>query len=447
MVGKLSLAALLAGLLLLAAGTAVSQPDGKAGGEPFEVVSVRIEGGISPAQDGLLGQAIAAAAEREADMVLVELDTPGGTAKAMRDMVQRILGSPVPVAVWVGPSGSRAASAGVFLVAASSLAAMAPQTTIGAASPVPVGGGEMDETMARKVKNDILSFVRGVAESRGRNVEWYEKAVEEAVSITAEEAAMLKVIDMVADSPRDLLEQAAAKGVPFGGEMLRFDPESVRIIPLEPSFRYKALAWLLDPQIAYFLLLGGMAGLFFELSSPGAIFPGVLGGFCLLLALYALSILPTSAAGLALLVFGLVLFLLEVHVTSYGLLSVAGVAALLVGSIILFPEGSGGTPRLPLSTIAVTVGGLAVLLGLAVFLAAKAHMAAPSGGLEAMVGELGVVRFWREGAGQVSVRGELWSATTDSGQALEPGAVVEVAEASGLKLVVRPATNHKENLT
>jgi membrane-bound serine protease (ClpP class) len=143
----------------------------------------------------------------------------------------------------------------------------------------------------------------------------------------------------------------------------------------------------------------------------------------------------------------LVLFLLEVHVTSYGLLSVAGVAALLVGSIILFPEGSGGTPRLPLSTIAVTVGGLAVLLGLAVFLAAKAHMAAPSGGLEAMVGERGVVRSWRDGAGQVSVRGELWSATTESGQSLEPGAVVEVAEASGLKLVVRPATNHKEDLT
>ncbi len=256
---------------------------------------VRIEGGISPAQADLLRSALGAAKAAGDGMLIVELDTPGGSGEAMRDMVKDILAAPMPVAVWVGPSGARAASAGVFLVAASNLAAMSPQSTIGAASPVNMDGSDINGTMQAKVKNDIMSFVRGVAESRGRNTEWYEKAVDKAASITAAEAVLLKVVDMVAVNVDDLLAQAGKKGVPFQGRTIFFDPAAVILVEHDPGFRHRVLSWLIDPQIAYFLLLGGMAGLFFELTTPGAILPGVLGGLCLLLGLYAMSVLPTCS--------------------------------------------------------------------------------------------------------------------------------------------------------
>ncbi len=400
------------------------------------VRAVRIAGGISPAQADLLREALDAAERRGEGMLVVVLDTPGGSGEAMRDMVKTILAAPVPVAVWVGPAGARAASAGVFLVAAADLAAMSPQTTIGAASPVGMDGGDLQGTMQAKVKNDIMSFVRGVAQARGRNTDWYEDAVDKAVSITAEEAVLERVVDLLAESVDDLLAQAGSRGVTFRGRTVRFDPEAVTLVEHDPGFRHRVLSWLIDPQIAYFLMLGGMAGLFFELTTPGAVLPGVVGGLCLLLALYAMSVLPTNAAGLLLVLFGLVLFFLELHITSYGMLSVAGVAALFLGSTILFRPGE-GFEALDMATISVTVAGLSCLLLAAVWLAARAQRARPAGGLQAMVGEEGAVLSWDGPRGLVRVRGEIWSAV--SAAPLAPGDRVRVAAARGLILDVTAA--------
>lgn len=403
---------------------------------------VRIEGGISPAQADLLRSALRAAESNGDGLLVVELDTPGGSGEAMRDMVKTMLSAPLPVAVWVGPAGARAASAGVFLVAAANLAAMSPQTTIGAASPVNMDGSDIAGTMQAKIRNDIMSFVRGVAEARGRNVDWYEQAVDKAVSITASEAVLIKVVDLLADSVDDLLAQAGKRGILFQGRSVTFDSGAVRIVEHEAGFRHRVLSWLIDPQIAYFLILGGLAGLFFELTTPGAILPGVFGGLCLLLGLYAMSVLPTNAAGLLLIIFGVVLFFLEVHVISYGMLSVAGIVSLFLGSTILFKAGE-GIQGLNMATILVTVAGLSGLLLGAVWLAARAQRGRPAGGLGAMVGEEGEVLAWTGGRGTVRVRGEIWNATADT--AFSAGDPVRVVAAPGLTLVVvptQPMTNH-----
>ena len=420
------------GLLLLPLSLSRAAPN--ASEERFLVREVTIKGGISPAQSDLLTDALRSARIDGAGLLVVRLDTPGGTVQAMRDMAMTILNAPLPVAVHVAPAGARATSAGVFLVAASHVAVMHPQSTIGAATPVQMDGEDVDQSMAAKIMNDILSFVRSVAQSRGRNVDWYERAVREAESITAQEAALLKVVDFLAEDTMDLLEQASLRGIPFAGQIVRFSPDDAYVEIHEPGFRYSVLSWLLDPQVAYLLLLGGMAGLFFELTSPGAIFPGVLGGLCLLLGLYALSVLPTNVAGLVLLLFGVVLFLLEVHVTSYGLLSVAGVVSLFVGSTILFRAGEGA--QVDQMTVIVTVVGMSALLGLAVWLTAKAHHEKPGGGLEGMVGARGVVQRWSGNRGSILVHGELWSAVSADNLEYSAGDVVRVIRAESLTLEV-----------
>ncbi len=259
----LTLLPILAALLLrLGGGIAAAETP-----RPFTVLSAAIQGAISPAQVEVLEDALRQAEEERADLMLLRLDTPGGLVTSMREMVQLILNARVPVAVWVGPAGARAASAGVFLVAASTVAAMSPQSTIGAASPVDLGGKNIDSTMAAKVKNDILSLVRGVAAARGRNVDWYVKSVEEADSITATDAVLLKVVELLAKDPRDLLDQLATRGLPWQGQTLRFASRDVRMVEFHPGIRHRLLSWLLDPQVAYLLLLGGMAGLFFELAT------------------------------------------------------------------------------------------------------------------------------------------------------------------------------------
>jgi len=431
MVSKRLIALFFTGLVLLLTVHVVQ------GQQPFTVYRVDIEGAVSPAQVELLDAAIEAAQDQGAGLLLIRLNTPGGLGQSMREMVQQILGSPLPVAVWVAPAGGRAASAGVFIVAAADVAAMSPQTSIGAASPVPMGGGgqEMDETMAAKIENDILSLVRGVAAARGRNVEWYERAVTEADSITASEAVMENVVDFLATDIPDLLQQIASRGLTFKDQPIEFDPAKVEVVTHEPGFRYKVLSWLLDPQIAYILLLGGIAGLFFELSNPGTFFPGVLGGISLLLGLYALSILPTNAAGFLLILLGLVLFVLEIKVVSFGLLSVGGLVCFFIGSLILF-DFEYGMSGLPLSTIAGVSIGLALVVGAAVFLVIRAHRRRPEQGMQALIGQKAKVRTWSSGQGQVFVRGEVWSATASDAQEIEPGDLVEVTQVEGLTLTV-----------
>lgn len=403
------------------------------------VLTTAIDTAISPATADMLADAIAAARQQGAAMLLIRLDTPGGGLEPMRRMVSAILASPVPVVLWVAPSGARAASAGVFLMAAAKINAMAPDTTIGSASPVGPGGGDLTSTMDKKVRNDLESLVRGMALSHGRNAARYQRFVANAENLTAAEAVRERVVDMIAVDQRDLLTQIGKRGLETGTGLLQFTPDTVAVTTFEPGWRYGLLTWLLDPRVAYVLLLVGVAGIFFELTTPGAILPGVVGGLCLLPALYALSILPTNAAGLLLLVFGGAMFLLELHVTSYGLLSLAGVAALFTGSLLLFRlDGQSG---LPLVLVMPTVAGVSVILLLAAWILAKAQRQKPRSGLGALVGRTALVRHFEGTSGKVFVNGEIWNAVLDARCAasrLEPGENARIVAANGMTLVVCP---------
>jgi membrane-bound serine protease (ClpP class) len=340
--------------------------------------------------------------------------------------------------VWVGPAGARAASAGVFLVAASSVAGMAPQTTIGAASPVGLGGAEINETMARKVTQDFTSLVRAVAEARGRNAAWYASAVTESVSITAHEALEARVVEHLATTHRAFLVQAGRAGILHGGTTLRFSPDQVEVVEYDPGFRYAFLSWLLHPQVAYLLLMGGMLGLFIEITHPGAVFPGVFGGLCLLLGLYAMSVLPTDVTGLLLLAFSLLLFLLEIKIVSYGLLSVAGAVAMFVGSLLLFRDDY-GTLSIPMSFIVVPVASVSAAAAGLVLLVVRASRNERRFGLDALVGEEGEVREWDGDHGTIFIRGEIWAAKGATANFTpERGMRVRVASASGLTLEIEP---------
>ncbi len=399
---------------------------------------VRISGTINPAQVDLLEEAKLVAVKKGYNIIIIGLDTPGGLAESMRQMVKIILNSPVPMAVWVGPKGARAASAGVFLVAASDIASMAPQTSIGAASPVGMGGGDVPKTLEKKIKNDLMSLIRAVARSRNRNVLWYERAIDEAVSLNAEEAVIKRVVDLIAISPKDLMVQIGKRGIDIKGQRVRFGPREFVINTFNPSMRYKFLAWLLDPQIAYLLLLGGIAGIFFELSSPGAVFPGVFGGICLLLSLYALSVLPTNVAGLLLILLGFVLFVLEIKVTSYGMLTIGGLVCLFLGSTILF-KFELTSPGLTMKTILPSVLGIGVFVGVVLYLVTKAQVNPSPVGLESMVGRIGEVVEWDGNKGKIKVRGEIWKAQSLRGNSdLRKGTRVRVIACEGLTLIIEP---------
>lgn len=402
----------------------------------ISVLYARLDGSINPAKEDLLQQALQTCAKDGHHLLLLGLDTPGGLGQSMRDMVKMILNAQTPVAVWVGPKGARAASAGVFLVAASSVAGMSPQTNIGAASPVGMGGKEIPETVAKKITNDFVSLIRGVAEAKGRNVDWYEKAVTEAESVSAKDAVMLRVVEFLALSPQDLLDQIGTQGLEVQGQKVTFESREVNLVTFEPGFRIAFLSWLLHPQIAYFLLLGGIAGLFFELSNPGAIFPGAFGAICLLLGLYALAVLPTNAAGVLLIFLALVLFILELAVASYGLLSIGGVVCLLFGSMILFKFEYGFT-GLSLQVILPTVLAVSAFILFALYLVTKAQVRPQKTGFEGMQGLTGHIISWNREEGKARIRGEIWKVASEENQSYSPGTRVRVTGGEGLTLFVR----------
>ncbi|MDD2218761.1 MAG: nodulation protein NfeD [Desulfoplanes sp.] len=407
---------------------------------------LEIEASISPAQEELLTKCLRQGTETGAQLLLIRLDTPGGLGSSMRTMVTTMLNTPLPIAIWVGPAGARAASAGVFLVAASTFAAMAPQTSIGAASPVGMSGKDISETMAKKIQNDILSLLRGVVIARDRNLEWYKKAVTESASITAEDAVQKLVVEFLSPSKEDFLDQIGIRGLMVQGKIHHFSSAQVQITPYEPDFKYKLLAWLLNPSIAYFLFLGGIAGLFFELSNPGAIFPGVFGALCLLLGMYALSILPTTPAGILLILLGLILLVIELKVVSYGLLTVAGIASLVCGSLILFDFEYGFT-ALPLRIILGTAAGVCVLFLAVLFLVAKAQTRPRAMGLEALINQTGEILSWQKQRGTIKVRGERWNARTQDTVNFHPGDKIRVARADGLILdIEEQAANTKKRI-
>jgi membrane-bound serine protease (ClpP class) len=424
----LGIAAILLGLaaLLPTAGPAVAatQP----------VASIEMDGAITPVTVRLLTMALDRAQNEGAQALIVQLNTPGGLERSMRSMVQTILGSPIPVIVYVAPTGARAASAGVFITMAAHVAAMAPATNIGAAHPVAVGGS-MDKEMSKKVENDAAAFARSIATERGRNAEWAEKAVRSSVSVTEREAVKLKVVDLVAESVPDLLAKIDGRTVktPKGPVTLTTRDAPVKVI--EVRFRDRFLALISDPNIAYLLMMAGMLGIFFELSNPGSILPGVIGGISLILAFFAFQSLPVNWAGLLLILFGLVLLIAEIKVVSHGVLAIGGVVAMLLGSLMLYDVPETGGIRLSWLVIIPTVGTTAGLVFFAVTMGVRALYRPSVTGSSAMVGRIGVTRTALGPEGQVLIDGELWRAVSPDGR-IEVGETVQVTAIDGLTVKV-----------
>ncbi len=397
------------------------------------VSSIELDGAIGPVTVRLLATAIERAQTEGAQALIVQLNTPGGLERSMRSMVQSILGSPIPIIVYVAPTGARAASAGVFITMAAHVAAMAPATNIGAAHPVAVGGS-MDKEMSKKVENDAAAFARTIATERGRNVEWAEKAVRSSVSATEREAVKLKVVDLVADSVPDLLAKVDGRSLKTSKGLVTLATKDAPVKVIEVRFRDRFLALISDPNLAYLLMMAGMLGIFFELSNPGSILPGVIGGISLILAFFAFQSLPVNWAGLLLIVFGVVLLIVEIKVASHGVLTVGGVVAMLLGSLMLYDAPETGI-RLSWFVIVPTVGTTAALVFFAVSMGVRALYRPSETGSHAMVGRLGVARTALQPEGQVLIDGELWRAVSqDAG--VGAGDPVLVTAIDGLTLKV-----------
>ncbi len=399
-------------------------------GATGEVYVVKVSGTINPGLAEYLIRSMEQASREEADCLVIQLDTPGGLALSMRSIVMAMLSSQVPVVVYVSPSGARAASAGVMITLAADIAAMAPGTNMGAAHPVNLGQKEMDGTMAEKVVNDMVAYTKSIAEKRGRNSDWAEKAIRESVSVTEKEALELNVIDLIAEDLDDLLEKIDGRDLKDKGTL---HTKAVKRVVLTESLRDKILKTLSDPNIAYLLMMIGLAGLYFELSHPGTIFPGVIGAMSLILAFFAFQTLPVNYAGVLLIALAIILFVLEMKVASYGLLSLGGVISLFLGSLMLF-EGTAPGMRLSwrvLVPTVVMVSGFFVAVAGLVF---RSQVSKPRTGDKGLVGEVGVAKSRLEPEGKVFVHGELWNAVAPG--SIEPGAKVRVVSVDSLLLRV-----------
>ena len=405
------------------------------------VTVIRIEESINPGTAAFLARGTQQAVEDGAVLIVLELDTPGGLVSSMRTMVKTIMNSPIPVVVYVSPSGAQAASAGVFVVMAADVAAMAPGTNIGAAHPVVAGGKEMDETMNTKMVNDLVAFIKSIANRRGRNADWAEEAVRKSVSITAKEALKLNVIDLIAKDMDDLLLKLEGWPVQTKEGEKKLALKGVSIERVQENLRDKILKTISNPNIAYILMLIGLAGLYFELSHPGAIFPGVIGGISLILAFYAFQTLSVNYAGLLLILLGAILFLLEIKVTSYGLLSIGGVICLTLGSIMLFNTGNTGL-RVSWSVLIPAVLVISGFFMAVAFLAVRAHMAKPRTGYQGLIGEVAVAKEPLAPEGKVFVHGELWNATCED--IVPVGTRVEIIGVENLLLKVRKIGDTKQ---
>jgi len=398
------------------------------------VALVEVEGVISPVTVRIMSTALDRARSQRAVALIVQLDTPGGLERSMRSIVQQILNSDIPVVVYVAPTGARAASAGVFITIAAHVAAMAPATNIGAAHPVAVGGGSFDKESMKKVENDAAAFARTIATTRGRNAEWAEKAVRQSISATEREAVKLNIIDLVAESTTVLLDKIDGRRVktPRAEVVLRTKGAVVQSIQI--GFRDRILNVITDPNVAYVLMMLGMLGLFFELSNPGVILPGVIGGISLILAFFAFQSLPISYAGLLLILFGIVLFIAEVKVVSHGVLAVGGVVSLLLGSLMLY-EAPAADLRVSWWVLVPTVSLTAGMFIVALTAGVKALGRRPMTGAAGLIGLTGVARSMLDPEGQVLVLGELWRARADPGPVAE-GETVRVVAVEGLTLKV-----------
>jgi membrane-bound serine protease (ClpP class) len=404
---------------------------------------LRVGGGIDPATAEYVQHGLERARERNAALVLIELDTPGGLDTAMREIIKAIVASPVPVVAYITPSGARAASAGTYILYAAHVAAMIPGTNLGAATPVSLSGAEPEGSdrdkgqrppgLREKAINDAVAYIRSLAELRGRNAEWAEQAVRGAASLSASAALREDVIDLVAADRSELLRQLDGREVVVAGARRTLQTGGVEVERLEPNWRTRLLALITNPTIAYILMLIGIYGIIFEFLSPGLVGPGLFGSISLLLALYAFQLLPVDYTGLALLALGLGLMLAELFVASFGALGIAGLIAFVAGSIMLFDTEVPGfvVPRELVSTLAVVAG--LVLLGLLYFvLRSRREMVVT--GSEQLLHEIGEVTAWGAGRGWIHVHGERWAAKGPL--ELRPGDTVRIYARHGLTLEV-----------
>ncbi len=427
-----------------------------------QALVIDIEGAIGPAIADHVERHLADVDPARVGLVILRLDTPGGLDIAMRKIIRAELASPVPVATYVAPSGARAASAGTYISYAASVAAMAPGTNLGAATPIVIGGlpelpdgdptkpekepeqakkedgakeeakGDSDAS-SRKMVNDAVAYIRSLAQLHGRNAEWAESAVRGAASLPAEEALKLGVIDVIAPTLDALLQKIDGREAIVDGERRKLATAGLALTAVELDWRTELLIVITDPNIAYLLMLIGIYGLIFELSNPGSVLPGVLGGICLLLALFAFSVLPIDYAGVALVLLGIALMVSEAFITSFGILGLGGIVAFILGSIMMFQPGS---PNFGLS-ISVIVSSTVVsagLLLLALTMLVRSRRKAVVTGEAALIGGVGDVVEWSEGEGRVRIVGEIWRARAASG--LRPGERVKVRGRDGLLLLV-----------
>jgi membrane-bound serine protease (ClpP class) len=404
------------------------------GQEKAPIFSIEVDGIINPATAKFITESIDQATEQGAQCLIIQLDTPGGLMESMRLIVKKILTANIPVIVYVAPSGGRAASAGVFITMAAHIAVMAPSTHIGAAHPVSLGEGKESKTMGEKIVNDTVSYIKTTAKTRGRNVDWAEKAVRKSVSITEDEAVKLNVVDFISPNLQDLLTKIDGRVVKFNGMTRTLLTKGVQPRSIQMSWRYRFLDIISNPSIAYILLMLGIYGVFFELSTPGAILPGVVGGIFLILAFYALQMLPISFAGLALILFAIILFIAEIKVVSHGLLAVGGVISLFLGSLMLI-ESPAEYMRVSLTVIIPAVLVSAAFFIFAVTMAIRARLKKPTTGMEGLIGEEGIATTSISPEGKVSIHGEFWNAISD--QSIERGEKVQAFGVANLKLKVK----------